>query len=710
MKKRKLIIILLLLDIIAITLIVCNAKFDIFNKAIAKISAMIHPAQEYNITPRDKPKPTPVDPVDPENPDEPDTPDEPVVIINYPLEITFDTMGGTTTDETSFFLDGVEKTIDDLVYPECEYLEYEFIEWEKNESIKVEDNKVIFVWEFFANWEYSPLTYYTKLLSVSNFNLNGSKYCREIGKDTTSCEILSNFKYRNNVATAKLYSNSTCTDEVTESEVAINPGVNSFWVKIDAGIHGSEVWEVEVYRVIEYSVSFTVSGVMDSIDGLEGFIVKQRDHATLSRIAPLLKKPGYTFTPSVSLSTVIDRDMVVDINVSFTTFHVNYLDTKGVAHTNITSFNMNDEFELTPIEKDGYIFNGWYIGDNPITKVEVGTTSNLNITANWTIIVYTITYDLAGGEADNVESYTVEDSVTLNKPTKKGFVFNSWNVFDKDNNLLTYDPSFGYKQDVKVVATYNEALTSAFFGKYPQEVVTDAGLISRLDAISPVDGIYTLDGNEYILETANGFIDGLKFRDGTSVVNGQDYYFKLAPIEWVELYSNDNEYTLMSKYVLDANRFDEIFNNYYYAEISTYVESMKDIMFGEEELFNLVQSHISNAYETVNQNPEAFTNVEEWEYLDLDGFVYIPSYQEILTYIAEADTLVTDYAIAKGCLFNPVNYKAFYFYRSPYSESRQHYVAGYNASGEGTSDGCLEINKTYGLRVIVCVESGEKTE
>ena len=40
-------------------------------------------------------------------------------------------------------------------------------------------------------------------------------------------------------------------------------------------------------------------------------------------------------------------------------------------------------------------------------------------------------------------------------------------------------------------------------------------------------------------------------------------------------------------------------------------------MFGEEELFNLVQSNISNAYETVNQNPDSFTNVEEWDYLDL---------------------------------------------------------------------------------------------
>ena len=707
MKKRKLFIILLLLDIIAITLIVCNAKFDIFHKAIAKINAMIHPAQEYNITPHDKQKPSPIDPDEPVDPGEPD---EPVIIINYPLEVTFDTMGGTTTDETSFFLDGVEKTIDDLVYPNCDYLEYEFIEWEKNEYVKMEGDDVIFVWEFVASWEYSPLTYYTKLLSVSNFNLQGSKYCREIGKDTTSCEILSNFKYRNNVAIAKLYSNSACTDEVTESEVAINPGENSFWVKIDAGVHGSEVWEVEVYRVIEYSVSFTVSGVMDEIPGLEGFVVKQRDRATLSRISSLLRKPGYTFTPSVSLNTVIDRDMEVDINVSYTTFHVNYLDTKGVAHTNTTSFTMNDEFELTPIEKEGYIFNGWYLGDEEITKVDVGTTSNLDITANWTIIVYTITYDLSGGEAENVESYTVEDSVTLNKPTRKGFVFNSWNVFDKDDNPLAYDPSFGYKQDIKVVATYNEALTSAFFGKYPQEVVADAELIARLDAVTPVDGIYKLDGNEYILEMANGFIDGIKFRDGTSVVNGQNYYFKLAPVEWVELYSNDNEYTLMSKYVLDANRFDEFTNIYYFAEISTYVENMKDKMFGEEELFNLVQSNISNAYETVNQNPDSFTNVEEWDYLDLEGYVYIPSYQEILTYMAEADTLVTDYAIAKGCLFNPINYKAFYFYRSPYAESRQHYVAGYNASGEGTSDGCLDINTAYGLRVMVCVESGEKTE
>ena len=93
MRKRKPIIILLIIDIVAIVLIVCNVKFGIFNKMATAISKVLHPQQEYNITPHDRTKPTPSNPDTPVDPTNPDNPDEPEIVINYPLEVTFDGMG-----------------------------------------------------------------------------------------------------------------------------------------------------------------------------------------------------------------------------------------------------------------------------------------------------------------------------------------------------------------------------------------------------------------------------------------------------------------------------------------------------------------------------------------------------------------------------------------------------------------------------------------
>ena len=711
MRKRKPIIILLIIDILAIVLIVCNVKFGIFNKMATAISKVLHPESENSFTPKDKPKPSPLNPDSDD--DEPDNPDDPVIVIRYPLEISFDTMGGTATGETSFYLDGTEKTIDDLVYPEVDYLEYEFVEWGKEEYAKIVEDNVVYVWEFYAIWEYSPYEYYTRILSSSAFTLNDSTYYLDVDKEVESVSVLSNFKYRNNVATAKLYSDSACTSEITTDDVAINPGYNECWLKIDAGVHGSEIWRLEIYRTREYSVSFTVSGVLDTIEGLENFIVKEKDRATLNRITPLFNKPGYTYTPSISLNTVIDHDLEVNIDTSYTDFSISYADTKGAINTNTTHYDIRDEVTFTPIEKFGYIFNGWTLNGEPITKIDVGSYGDLTISADWTIITWNVAYDLDGGEAEPMaEAYSVEEGVVLNNPIKKGYIFKEWQIYDVDDNLLPYDPAFTYYKDVKVVATYTKALASAFYGKYPQELVTDPTIISQLDSISPVDGIYKLDGNEYIKEAANAFLDGLKFRDGTTIVNGTEYYFKLCPVEWIELYSNDNEYTIMSKYVLDASIFDENVNNYIYAQIFATVNDMVDVMFGEEEKLNLIQYVIDNSYATVNQEEQYFVEPEEgmWRFESAEGFITIPSFYEVSTYLTETDTLVTDYAIAKGCLFNPVNYKAFYYYRSPYAETRDKYVSGYNASGEGSDYESLSITTTYGIRVIVCVESGDKTE
>ena len=62
--------------------------------------------------------------------------------------------------------------------------------------------------------------------------------------------------------------------------------------------------------------------------------------------------------------------------------------------------------------KDGYTFEGWYIDGEKWSFAGYVATKNMTLTANWTPIVYTITY-VAEGEHSNNSTYTIEDELEL---------------------------------------------------------------------------------------------------------------------------------------------------------------------------------------------------------------------------------------------------------------------------------------------------------
>ena len=82
-------------------------------------------------------------------------------------------------------------------------------------------------------------------------------------------------------------------------------------------------------------------------------------------------------------------------------------------------------------ERRGYIFTGWTCSDPSALSGNILTLKdeNITVTANWEIIVYTITYALNDGTIDNPNpsTYTVEtETITLNNPRKTGHLFLGW--------------------------------------------------------------------------------------------------------------------------------------------------------------------------------------------------------------------------------------------------------------------------------------------
>ena len=77
----------------------------------------------------------------------------------------------------------------------------------------------------------------------------------------------------------------------------------------------------------------------------------------------------------------------------------------------------------------GYEFAGWKSGTeaynwaNPVT-------ADLTLTADWDLVNYTITYELNGGEnhPENPATYTIDDEIVFQAPTKTGSEFAGWDV------------------------------------------------------------------------------------------------------------------------------------------------------------------------------------------------------------------------------------------------------------------------------------------
>ena len=89
-------------------------------------------------------------------------------------------------------------------------------------------------------------------------------------------------------------------------------------------------------------------------------------------------------------------------------------------------------FELLKASRKGYEFKGWYSDkkcSKKVTKIKKGSTGNKKLYAKWSPKKYSISYKLKGGKnnSKNPSSYKVTTStITLKKPTRKGYKFVGW--------------------------------------------------------------------------------------------------------------------------------------------------------------------------------------------------------------------------------------------------------------------------------------------
>jgi uncharacterized repeat protein (TIGR02543 family) len=123
------------------------------------------------------------------------------------------------------------------------------------------------------------------------------------------------------------------------------------------------------------------------------------------------------------------------------TYTIDYtLNGGSVAISNPVNYKVTDlPITLNNPTRPGYTFAGWTgsNGSTAQTAVTITTTSNgvpgnLNYTANWTPITYSITYSVGAGGTNpttNPVSYNITQTpITLVNPSRPGYIFTNWTI------------------------------------------------------------------------------------------------------------------------------------------------------------------------------------------------------------------------------------------------------------------------------------------
>lgn len=122
---------------------------------------------------------------------------------------------------------------------------------------------------------------------------------------------------------------------------------------------------------------------------------------------------------NLKISGIVLESEYLDYTVSFNTNGGNSIDSRTVIYGHAIG-------ELPEAFKNGYTFNGWKDNNGNAVTSSTVVKGELELTADYTLTEYNITYDLDHGSADTKNKYTIEDEFDLATPTRKGYTFAGW--------------------------------------------------------------------------------------------------------------------------------------------------------------------------------------------------------------------------------------------------------------------------------------------
>ena len=287
------------------------------------------------------------------------------------------------------------------------------------------------------------------------------------------------------------------------------------------------------------------------------------------------------------------EDITINAVYAPITYNITYENTLGSENSNPATYNIETAtITLADITAPGYTFEGWFVGEEKVESIELGSCGDITLTAKWSIAEYSVNYVLNGGtnNSANPSSYSVDTFdgadgvIRLEDPFMNDFSANSdgtitYNVY----KFLGWYKDSGFEQQVSElslslgsVTLYAKWAASTegsvnyvrvnennerdengnyiLFGQYPQTIKAEDVTITS--DTPDEDGYYLgSDGARYAKVVAEPYQSGYTFSDNSSVTSGNTYYFKVEPIRWRILSESDGNAFILC---------DSIIANHYY--------------------------------------------------------------------------------------------------------------------------------------------------
>lgn len=244
---------------------------------------------------------------------------------------------------------------------------------------------------------------------------------------------------------------------------------------VDTGdyfVYYDDEWHLKVqgsYSDIKFTLTAEKGDLASAVSPATVTVTYDSEYGTLPTTTP---NTGYEFegwyfdtqlTNKVSATDIVKIEGNAKIYAKHvpTVYSITYYLDEGVNNPdNPATYTIETPtITLADATKEGYTFDGWYKEDTfttAVTKIELGSTGDVTLYAQFTAIEYDITYNLNGGVNDpaNPATYNIEDTpVALADATKDGFTFLGW-FSDADLTIEFTGIALGSTGDYEVFAGF----------------------------------------------------------------------------------------------------------------------------------------------------------------------------------------------------------------------------------------------------------------
>lgn len=230
------------------------------------------------------------------------------------------------------------------------------------------------------------------------------------------------------------------------------------------------------------------------------------------------------------------------------------------------------------------------------------------------------------------------------------------------------------------------------FGTYPQS-------LKEADVDIDEDETFDTGGETYYLGSDGSWYQKVvaaprgryNFSDGTPILKGKTYYFKVEPVKWTRMVGSK---IIVSNDILTARRYAEALNNYETSEIREFLnDDFLNQTFTKKQQRKIALSVVDNSAESTSDARKSWngTGTNSYASESTDDMIFLLSEAEITSEdwgfkgCRENDDervrYPTDYALAVGAYRKADLDTGWYWLRSPYYSENDCYALAVTATG-----------------------------